>query len=117
MPEVNGQYSMNPQLAQAKGDQAATAGDSRTSAELAGYMELDGAQKDADCSGVNVPGGVSSAGGCCNLWDQKPGAGSFTCGTCTKVKGGQAAEANSAGGGDDGSLSQPSSSGSPQSSS
>jgi hypothetical protein len=88
MPEVNGQYAMNPQLAKAAGDQAAQAADTRASAEEAGYLELEGAQKDSDCSTVNVPAGVSSAGGCCNLWDTVPQAKAFSCGTCTKIKGG-----------------------------
>lgn len=88
MPEVNGRYAMNPQLAQAAGDQAAQAGDTRATPEEAGYLELEGAQKDSDC--VLVSGGVSSAKGCCNLWDTVPAAQAFSCGTCTKIKQGAA---------------------------
>lgn len=80
MPEINGQYSMNPQLAQVKADQA---GDTRATPEEAGYMELDGAQKDADC--VLVSGGVSSQKGCCNLVAPVAGADRFTCGLCEKI--------------------------------
>lgn len=90
MPEVNGKYMMNPQMAQAAGDQSAQAGDTRATPEEAGYLELEGAQKDADCQLVNVPGGVSSAKGCCNIWDTVPGAQAFSCGTCTKIKQGAA---------------------------
>lgn len=81
---------MNPQLAKAAAGQASAVGDTRASAEEAGYMELDGAQKDSDCATVNVPGGVSSGQGCCNLWDRTQGAQNFSCGTCTKIKAGAA---------------------------
>lgn len=92
-------------MAQAAADQAAQAGDTRASAEEAGYLELDGAQKDADCATVNVPGGVSSQGGCCNLWEKAPQAANFSCGTCTKIKqgapGAMAQGANAGDGGGD----------------
>lgn len=56
------------------------------SAVQAGYMELAGAKKDADCSTVNVPGGVSSDLGCCNLFKLAGGAPKkFSCGTCKFV--------------------------------
>jgi hypothetical protein len=51
--------------------------------EQAGYMELDGAQKDADCSKVQVEGGVSSDLGCCNEFQPQQGAAEFKCGNCT----------------------------------
>lgn len=54
----------------------------RISANQAGYMELDGAKKDADCDTVNVPDGVSRSLGCCNLFDPESGARRFSCGTC-----------------------------------
>lgn len=118
MPEVNGQYQMNPQLAKAAGDQAAAAGDSRASAEEAGYLELDGAVKDSDCETVNVDGGVSSAGGCCNLWNRVPAAKNFSCGTCTKIKqgapGAAAGSDNAGAGGGDVGVTAPSTSASPQ---
>lgn len=103
MPDLGGGYSMNPQLAKAAANQTAQAGDTRATPEEAGYMELDGAQKDADCSLVS--GGVSSARGCCNLFDPVQAADGFRCGACTKVKqgattmGDQGANAG-AGGGD-----------------
>jgi len=58
-------------------------------AEQAGYMELEGAQKDADCQIVAVPGGVSSDLGCCNEFQPQEGTQVFSCGTCTFVTGGQ----------------------------
>lgn len=60
--------------------------DSRISAEEAGYMELDGARKDADCNHVKVPDGVSSVLGCCNDFDPVTGARRFSCGTCDHVR-------------------------------
>jgi hypothetical protein len=57
----------------------------RVSAEQAGYMELEGAKKDADCSVVDVEGGVSSKLGCCNLFDPETGAKFFSCGNCDKL--------------------------------
>lgn len=61
-------------------------GTSRVSADAAGYMELDGARKDADCNTVDVPGGVSSKLGCCNLFDPQQGAQMFRCGTCERMQ-------------------------------
>ena len=54
----------------------------RKSASSAGYMELSGAKKDADCDLVEVKGGVSSELGCCNLFDPEKSAKYFKCGTC-----------------------------------
>ncbi|MGH9393311.1 MAG: hypothetical protein ACRD1E_04015 [Terriglobales bacterium] len=54
----------------------------RVSAETAGYMELDGAAKDGDCDLVTVPGGVSGARGCCNLFAPEGGAQAFDCADC-----------------------------------
>lgn len=68
-PQPNGTYD-------AEGDSG------RVSAETAGYMELDGAQKTGDCDLVDVPGGVSEERGCCNLFDPRPGASEFECGQC-----------------------------------
>ncbi len=59
-------------------------------AVTAGYMELDGATKDADCSKVHVDGGVSSDLGCCNEFEPQQGAQEFKCGNCTYLTGGQA---------------------------
>jgi hypothetical protein len=58
----------------------------RVSAEAAGYLEFDGAVKDADCQIVNVEGGVSSDLGCCNLFG-KTKIKKFSCGTCEYVAG------------------------------
>jgi len=57
-------------------------------AEQAGYMELEGAQKDADCQIVQVDGGVSSELGCCNEFQPQEGTQVFSCGTCSFVTGG-----------------------------
>jgi hypothetical protein len=57
--------------------------DTRLTPKEAGYMELEGAYKGADCHKVNVPGGISLQLGCCNEF--KPEAThtqSFKCGTC-----------------------------------
>jgi len=59
----------------------------RLSATEAGYMELQGAVKDADCRKVEVEGGVSEKLGCCNEF--KPGNNSvqqFRCGNCKFLK-------------------------------
>lgn len=57
--------------------------DKRVDAKTAGYMELSGAQKDADCNKVNVKSGVSSQLGCCNLFQPQGGdTKKFSCGTC-----------------------------------
>jgi hypothetical protein len=63
--------------------------DGRVSAEAAGYMELDGAQKDGDCSRVNVAGGVSSKLGICReQFEPQEGAREFECGSCQFYKSG-----------------------------
>lgn len=59
---------------------------SRVTSEQAGYMELAGANKDADCEIVQVQGGVSKELGCCNLYKPKPGSREFRCGTCVELK-------------------------------
>ena len=47
------------------------------------YQELKGAWKDADCTVVKVPGGVSKELGCCNKWERaNEGVQEFKCGTC-----------------------------------
>lgn len=86
MPDLGGGYKLNPQQAQGAADQVAQAGDPRATAAEAGYLELPGAQKDSDCQIVKVDGGISSQGGCCNLWDMVPNPTNFSCGTCTKIK-------------------------------
>lgn len=86
MPDMGGGYRMNPQVAQAAATQTAQAGDTRITEQEAGYLELPGAQKDADCGTVNVAGGVSSQGGCCNVFDMIPDPQAFSCGNCTKIK-------------------------------
>lgn len=61
--------------------------DKRISAKAAGYMELAGAVKDADCHIVNVPGGVASERGCCNKFQrQNAKVIRFHCGGCEYVK-------------------------------
>ncbi len=53
----------------------------------AGYMELTGAEKDADCEIVKVSGGVSSSRGCCDLfWPENEQTKIFSCGTCEFVE-------------------------------
>ena len=55
----------------------------RISAKSAGYMELAGAVKDADCRKVEVKGGVSSALGCCNKFEpESDEVKQFRCGMC-----------------------------------
>lgn len=58
---------------------------SRISAKEAEYMELSGAQKDADCKEVEVSGGVSSQLGCCDKFKPQHQAQEFRCGTCKYV--------------------------------
>lgn len=65
-----------------QGDDGSAAGAKETS-DQAGYMELEGATKDNDCTKVQVDGGVSSELGCCNEFSPQPGAQEFECGTCT----------------------------------
>jgi hypothetical protein len=55
----------------------------RISAQQAGYLELPGAVKDADCEVVEVDGGVSSERGCCNSFGWKSrNVHGFKCGEC-----------------------------------
>ncbi len=64
---------------------AAAKKDYRVDAKTAGYMEFDGAMKDADCERVRVANGVSSELGCCNLFG-KTSVKKFSCGTCKHVE-------------------------------
>jgi hypothetical protein len=55
----------------------------RKSAKAAGYMELTGAVKDADCRKVKVSGGVSESLGCCNYYEpESKDTKEFRCGVC-----------------------------------
>jgi len=55
----------------------------RLSAAQAGYMELQGAKKDADCRKVDVKGGISMDLGCCNEFQPESKATCcFKCGDC-----------------------------------
>lgn len=59
----------------------------KESGARAGYMELVGAVKDADCSKVEVPGGVASNRGCCNLFEpESKDTMIFSCGTCHHLR-------------------------------
>lgn len=58
----------------------------KVSARSVDYMELPGARKDADCSHVEVKGGVSSELGCCNDFEYENGPKQFRCGTCEYVE-------------------------------
>ena len=61
--------------------------DDRVSEKQAGYMELAGAEKDADCEKVKVPGGVSAKLGCCNYFEpESKSVTEFRCGTCSYVE-------------------------------
>jgi hypothetical protein len=51
-------------------------------ADYAGYMELEGAVKDGDCTIVYVEDGISKKKGCCNLYHPVPSADRFNCGHC-----------------------------------
>jgi hypothetical protein len=57
-------------------------GTPKLDADFAGYMELEGAEKDGDCKIVNVEGGISKELGCCNLFHKIAGAKKFSCGNC-----------------------------------
>jgi hypothetical protein len=86
----------------------ADSGAGRVSPQAAGYMELDGAQKDGDCDLVAAPGGVSGEMGCCNLFEPQSGAQQFSCGTCEHFSGGASDENQEAGNGEpDGQAAQP----------
>ena len=53
----------------------------------AGYMELAGAAKDADCEKVEVAGGVSRVRACCNHFSpEAKDTDKFSCGTCEYVR-------------------------------
>jgi hypothetical protein len=55
----------------------------RLTAAQAGYMELAGAEKDADCRKVEVEGGISSELGCCNKFEpEAKDTKRFQCGDC-----------------------------------
>jgi hypothetical protein len=59
----------------------------RLTADAAGYMELAGARKDADCKKVEVKDGVSRGLGCCNEFEpQSTSVQKFHCGECEYVK-------------------------------
>jgi len=59
----------------------------RLSATEAGYMELEGAVKDADCHKVEVKDGVSTKLGCCNEFKpENSGVQQFRCGNCKFLK-------------------------------
>ena len=61
--------------------------DGRLSASEAGYMELQGAHKDADCRKVKVDGGVSKQLGCCNEFQpESKSVQQFRCGNCEYLK-------------------------------
>ena len=64
--------------------------DAKVPESQAGYMELSGAQKDAECKKVDVQGGISSNLGCCNLFEpQDETVQQFKCGNCEYREGGQ----------------------------
>lgn len=69
-----------------KKDSVPEAGQRRVSAQAAGYMELEGAKKDAKCAVVEVKNGISSDLGCCNLFSPTKGVAKFSCGTCEYKK-------------------------------
>jgi len=53
----------------------------------AGYMELKGAKKDAQCSKVEVAGGVSQCLGCCDHFrPENDKVDAFKCGSCEYVQ-------------------------------
>ena len=61
--------------------------DSRIPQSKAGYMELVGAKKDADCRKVNVSGGVSLERACCDHFQPESRyTTKFSCGTCSYQK-------------------------------
>jgi hypothetical protein len=85
MPKVDGEYDLNPQQAKAKAAAKRAEQDERMTAELAGYMELDGAKKDGDCKIVRVDGGISQKLGCCDHYRPEEGARAFCCEMCIEV--------------------------------
>lgn len=59
----------------------------RMTAKQAGYMELSGAQKDADCRKVEVAGGISTELGCCNEFEpENKQVQQFRCGNCEYLR-------------------------------
>jgi hypothetical protein len=59
----------------------------RLTAAQAGYMELRGAKKDADCRKVLVPDGISRELGCCNEFQpEAKDTKRFRCGDCEYKK-------------------------------
>lgn len=59
----------------------------KVSGAQAGYMELKGNVKTADCSKVEVPGGVGEPRSCCNLFEpENKETTVFSCGTCHHVR-------------------------------
>lgn len=61
--------------------------DHRLTAKAAGYMELQGAQKDGDCHKVKVAGGVSEELGCCDKFEpEAQDVRRFRCGDCEYLK-------------------------------
>ena len=61
--------------------------ENRLTPAQAGYMELEGAKKDADCDKVEVEGGVSRELGCCNEYQpENPGVQEFRCGECEYLR-------------------------------
>ena len=61
--------------------------DTRINGTEAGYMELVGAKKDAECSKVKVNGGISLERGCCNKFERESRyTTAFSCGTCEYQK-------------------------------
>ena len=62
-------------------------GGTRLTPEAAGYMELKGARKSADCRIVAIPGGISLLLGCCNKFEPvNDSVQKFSCGTCEYKK-------------------------------
>ena len=67
--------------------------ETRITEQQAGYLEFPDSEKDADCSVVEVDGGVSSEGGCCNSFGwADPSSRTFSCGTCKYLKGAEEGE-------------------------
>jgi rubrerythrin len=75
----------NPEAVAPKDAMTIHTSDAKIDAAAAGYVELDGATKDADCSIVAIAGGVSKELGCCNLFKGVDGADEFKCGECKFV--------------------------------
>jgi hypothetical protein len=73
-------------LAEAEEEDEATEsvpeGTEKMDGDYAGYMELEGAEKDGGCKIVAISNGISKELGCCNLFHPVDGAKKFSCGTC-----------------------------------